>query len=152
MPIEILVVEDNEFKRKRIVEVLSNEFESAKISECYSFTSAWQLIPERKYDLIVLDMSLPTFDKKESDSSGNFRVFGGKELARKLTKRKITSQFIFISQYKNFSDDVNSYTFESLKNELIEKYKSKCLGFLYYSNTKSEWRDELILIVKGISK
>lgn len=152
MSIDILVVEDNEFKRKRIVEVLGNEFDNVIVSECYSFTSAWQLIPEKLFDLIILDMSLPTFDIKDTDSSGNFRVFGGKELARKLTKRKIPSKFVFISQYKNFSDNVNSYSFDSLKSELIDKYSNACLGFLYYSNTKSEWREELVHIVKGISK
>ncbi|MGM5531578.1 response regulator [Mixta calida] len=150
MDINILIVEDNEFKRKRIVEIIEAEFLDINISECYSFTSAWKMITKENYDLILLDMSLPTFDKTTSNSGGDFRVFGGKELARKMNKRGKISKFIFMTQYKSFSDNINSYSYESLKEELLSQYPDVCLGFILYSNTKSEWRDELIGSIKGI--
>lgn len=151
MDINILVVEDNEFKRKRIVEVLQSEFKEISVTESYSFTSAWKMITKYKFDLILLDMSLPTFDKTTSNSGGDFRVFGGKELARKMSKRSTHSKFIFITQYKSFSDNVNSYSYESLKDEQLSQYQEKCVGFILYSNTKSEWREDLIGAVKGMS-
>lgn len=108
------------------------------------------MITKENYDLILLDMSLPTFDKTTSNSGGDFRVFGGKELARKMNKRGKISKFIFMTQYKSFSDNINSYSYESLKEELLSQYPDVCLGFILYSNTKSEWRDELIGSIKGI--
>lgn len=152
MDINILIVEDNEFKRKRIVEVIQAELEDIRLSECYSFTSAWKLITKENYDLILFDMSLPTFDKSTSNSGGDFRVFGGKELARKMSKRNKNSKFMFITQYKNFSDNINSYSYETLKDELLKQYSEDCLGFLLYSNTKSEWREELIGSIQGLRK
>ncbi|KMK83032.1 response regulator [Pectobacterium brasiliense] len=150
MAINILVVEDNEFKRKRLVEVIQGEFEEIIVTECYSFTSAWKMIAQVSYDLILLDMSLPTFDKDSTNSGGDFRVFGGKELARKMSKRGKASKFIFITQYKSFSDNINSYSYESLKDELLSQYNNNCIGFILYSNTKSEWREELINSIKEI--
>ncbi|HHT1516438.1 TPA: response regulator [Enterobacter hormaechei] len=152
MGIEILVVEDNEYKRKRIVEVIHADFDDCNVTESYSFTSAWKLISENLYDIIFLDMSLPTFDKTDSDPGGVFRIFGGKELARKMEKRNINSKFIFITQYKNFSDNINSYSYDDLKDELLRNYNKNCLGFILYSNTKSEWRDELIKSIKELEK
>lgn len=136
MAISILVVEDNEFKRKRIVEVIYAEFKEVVVTECYSFTSAWKMISRTQYDLVLLDMSLPTFDKSSSESGGDFRVFGGKEIARKMKKRNCHSKFLFITQYKNFSDTINSYSYESLRDELLKQYKDKCLGFIYIAIQK----------------
>lgn len=150
MDINILVVEDNAFKRKRIVEIICTEFKDISVSESHSFTSAWKMILSHKYDLVLLDMSLPTFDKTSSDPGGAFRVFGGKEIARKMARRSIESKFLFITQYKNFSDNINSYTFESLREELLSQYSEHCMGFILYSNTKSEWREDLIYSINEI--
>ena len=133
MGIDILVVEDNEYKRKRIVEVIKSDFNDCIVTESYSFTSAWKFISEHVFDVI-------------------FRIFGGKELARKMGKRNVKSKFIFITQYKSFSDNINSYSYDDLKSELLCKYSSNCLGFILYSNTKSEWRDELVKSIKELEK
>lgn len=152
MAINILVVEDNEFKRKRIVDTIKVEFENTEIIECYSFTSAWKMITKVNFDLILLDMSLPTFDKTATNSGGDFRVFGGKEIARKMNKRKKNIKFAFITQYKSFSDNVNSYSYDALKKELLSHYIDSCLGFILYSNNQSDWREELIDIIKRVEK
>ena len=149
---KLLVVEDNEYKRKRIIELIASNLVGWDIDECYSFNSAWQLISKNNYSVILLDMSLPTFDKTESEPGGAFRVFGGKELARKMSKRKITSKIIFVTQYKNFSDNTNSCSFDSLKSELLEEYYESCVGFILYSNTKSEWRDDLVTAMSEVKQ
>lgn len=150
MGFNILVVEDNEYKRKRIAEIISSENPESNISECYSFTSAWKKISKESYDLILLDMSLPTFDKTESEPGGVFRVFGGKELARKMIRRNVKSKFIFITQYKSFSDKINSCSFDALKEELLSAYNEQCYGFILYSNNQSEWREELVSAIRDL--
>ena len=150
MPNRILIVEDNEYKRTRIKELIFSEFPDCDITESYSFTSAWKLISNSRFDLLLLDMSLPTFDKTDSDPGGAFRVFGGKELARKIKRRNIETKFLFITQYKSFSDSTSSLSFEGLKKELLSQYKNECLGFILYSNTASEWRDDLVKHIKEL--
>lgn len=147
---KILIVEDNEYKRTRIKELIYSEFPDCEISECYSFTSAWKLISNSRFDLLLLDMSLPTFDKTDSDPGGVFRVFGGKELARKIKKRGLPTKFLFITQYKSFSDSTSSLSFEGLKEELLTQYENECLGFILYSNTVSEWREDLITYINEL--
>ncbi|MND19005.1 hypothetical protein D3C80_93040 [compost metagenome] len=146
--IKILIVEDNMHKRQSIISSIKNSFEDSIIDEAHSFTSAWSLLLNNGYDFALLDMSLPTFDKTETNTGGTFRVFGGKELARKVIRRKIYTPFLFITQYKNFSEDKSSHSFESLKAELTESYPEQCKGFIFYSNANSEWKDEITNIIK----
>lgn len=147
--IKILIVEDNMHKRQSIISSINSYFKNAIIDEAHSFTSAWSLLLTNNYSFALLDMSLPTFDKTETNTGGTFRVFGGKELARKIVRRKIQTPFLFITQYKNFSEDKSSHSFESLKKELTENYPEQCKGFIFYSNANSEWKDEITNIIKG---
>jgi CheY-like chemotaxis protein len=147
---KILIVEDNPHKREKLfslIKSLNNEYD---IEDAHSFTSGWQLAQSGRFDLIFLDMSLPTFDKTAVSGGGDFRPFGGKEIARKLKRRKLNTKFIVITQYKSFSDNLNSSTFNSLKEEMLDDYSIECLGVLFYSNKSSDWKSELIEIVESI--
>lgn len=147
---KILIVEDNLYKLNKIKEVLSEYSESFELEVCHSFTSAWSKIQQNDFSLICLDMSLPTFDNTALENGGNFRVFGGKELARKMARKRINSKYIFITQYKNFSENNNSYSFNELRNELLTDYGTNCLGVVFYSNNSSEWRTEVTSILGEI--
>lgn len=147
---KILVVEDSQYKRDKIIDVISSNYSNCQVDICASFTSAWKHILSSDYKLIVLDMSIPTFDVSEAESGGEFRTFGGKELARKMARRKMVSKFIFITQYENFSVKNDSYTFESLKEEMFNEYPDCCLGFVLFSNKSSDWKNSLMDIVGAL--
>ncbi|MFM5873232.1 hypothetical protein ACET6Z_18560 [Aeromonas veronii] len=148
MASNILLVEDNTHKRSNIIDAIRAISEDIKIHECYSFTSAWNALLNNKYSLICLDMSLPTFDQTDTKTGGTFRAFGGRELARKIKRRGIETPFLFITQYKNFSENDSVYSFESIKSEIAATYKEQCKGFILYSNSSSEWKDDIFKIMK----
>lgn len=147
---KILVVEDNQYKLNQIKSALLTTPEhTLSVESAHSFTSAWKQIRSVKFDLIILDISIPTFDKSGTDSGGSFRTFGGKEIALKMKKRNLITNFIFITQYKNFSDKDNSYSLGELKKELISQF-DHCLGVILYKNESHGWKKELQeLIVKA---
>ncbi len=149
---QILIVEDNVYKRDKIKEYFLKTCPGINIDEAYSFTSGWQLVNSNslKYDLLVLDMSLPSFDIDQNEDGGDFKALGGKELARKLVRRKITTPFIFLTNYKVFSDTLYSYTFDELKKELLSAYPKQCIGFIFYSNRSSEWREYISKLSKEL--
>lgn len=147
--IKILIIEDNPYKREKIKKVLSEITENkSNICEAYSFTSGWNAVNEHSYDLICLDMSLPTFDQDGQNSGGESRVFGGKEIARKMKRRKIISKFVVMTQYKKLSDEKSSETFDEIRSELLENYSDQCLEVLFYSNKHRDWAESLEKILK----
>ncbi len=148
--LKILTVEDNMHKRQSLIKVISDI--GVLSDEAYSFTSAWIKLQNNDYDLVLLDMSLPTFDKTDANTGGAFRVFGGKELARKMFRRNITTPFLFVTQYKNFSENKSTHSFDSLKNELLNNYHEQCKGFILYSNSNSDWKEEIERVIMGLSQ
>ncbi len=147
----ILVVEDNPHKRNKIVDLIKSIIPDSNIELSGSFTTGWNRVKSDKYDLICLDMSLPTFEQSDSEGGGRFRVFGGKDIAQKIKSKQFKSQYVFITQYKNFSDNNKNYSFEELKCELMGDYAGSCLDVIFYSNKNSEWRDKLKSHLMGIN-
>jgi len=145
---KILFVEDNAHKRTRVIECINSIDGSIVIEEAWSFTSGCQKIDSMPYDLLLLDISLPTFDRTSTESGGRFRVFGGREIARKVLLNDLPTKIAFITQFNAFSDKGNSYTFEALQEKISSELKEKYLGMIYYNSAISTWRDELSKIVK----
>jgi CheY-like chemotaxis protein len=144
---KILIAEDNNFKKQKILQHLQAVHNDLVVDETYSFTTTWKTIVKNQYDLIILDMSLPTFDITGLENGGDFRTLGGKELAKKMKRRNIETPFVIVTHYKNFSDNINTYTFESLRSELLTEYPNTCLEFIYFSSNSSEWRNQLDKVI-----
>jgi CheY-like chemotaxis protein len=146
----ILLVEDNAHKRDRTHAFLTETFPNAVIEVASSYTSACRYVAQQVFDVIVMDMSLPTFDKSASESGGRFRTFGGREVARKVVRRSAGSKIVFLTQYPTFRDDVRSVTLSALGDELAEECGNQYVGIVHYDSSKSQWKDDLAKLISGI--
>jgi len=147
---KILVIEDNPLKRKKIAEFLVEEF-SATILEAASFNGGLNLALSEDCDIMVLDMSMPTFDRTDTTHGGRFRTVAGKDIASKLFRMKKIFPFVVLTGYKDF--DVNS---ENLSIEQIDDslraLGGHYRGFIMFDAAESLWKERLSGIVKDIEK
>ena len=145
----ILVIEDNQLKRKKICDFLTTNFEVA-IFEASSYNSGLNAVLARKFDLLVLDMSMPTFDRSSATNGGRFRPLAGKEIAVRLQKQKRLIPFVVVTGYSDFSVNAESLSIsqidESLKT-LGEEYR----GCVFFDAVESVWKENLLEIVRGIA-
>jgi CheY-like chemotaxis protein len=141
MPHELLLVEDNSHKRDRIVNFLHESFPHWVVVEAHSFTAASRHVLGKHFSVILMDMSLPTYSKSESDSGGRFRTFGGREIARKALRRGIHTRILFLTQYEAFSDQGTSKTLQTLDEEMKTEYGDMYAGLIHYDSSKSIWKE-----------
>jgi CheY-like chemotaxis protein len=147
---KILLIEDNPHKQSRILEFLQSFDGALKVHTAMSFTSGCKAAESESFDLIILDISLPTYDRSPADSGGRFRILGGREIARKLTRKGTTPQMFFLTQYSSFSDKGTSYTFDSLSAELAVECGSAFRGMIFFETTSSRWKQALGQVVREI--
>lgn len=147
MSLKILFVEDNDHKRGRVIDFISHSFPNAEVDEAYSYTSGWQRLESSFYDLVLLDMTLPTYDRSSAESGGRVRIFGGREIARKIFRNKIKTKVAFITQFSAFSDKGYSYNFDELSKEVAKDLNDTFKGMIFYNSSVSTWRDELSKII-----
>lgn len=152
MSMSILLVEDNYHKRQKIIDFIKSNFALALIQEAHSFTSGSKAISQTIYDIVILDIGLPTYDKIGNESGGRKRMFGGREIARKLIRRHGKANIVFITQYDAFSDGGISLSFDELGKILSDECGTSFNGLIHYDSSKSAWKDALNAVINKIEK
>lgn len=136
---KVLVIEDNPNKLKQIKSFLNEYYNQPQIEETYSFNGGKAKLYEEEWDLILLDMSLPTYDITHTEYGGDKKPVAGKNLMKRMLNRKIFTPVIIITQFETFDDD--RISLDSLNQEFSEKFSSIWKGTIFYGN--DDWNIEL---------
>jgi DNA-binding NarL/FixJ family response regulator len=145
----IIIIEDNEFKRKKLYDFLI-DLESIKtIDTAFSYSSGLNKCLNNNYDLLILDMSMPTYDKSTLETGGRFRTYGGKEILRQLKRKNKSKPFIVVSQYPKFSENEETLSLEEIGNSLFELFPIDYLGLVFYDTSSAVWKSELEKLILG---
>lgn len=148
----ILFVEDNDYKRNKIVDYLAATFPEIETVESRSYSSCVQKMEESTFDLLLLDVSLPTYDISPTETGGRFRTFAGRELARRAIRQDTISKIIFITQYKSFSERGNSYSFDELALHLEKDCGAKFGGAIFFDGSISSWKQKLTDAIEALTQ
>ena len=140
---KIIMIEDNEHKRRKLTELMKSIDSSIIISEANSYTTGLEMCISSTYDLLILDMSMPTYDKSNSESGGRFRTYGGKEIIRQLKRKKRNIPFIIVSQYPKFSEDSKTVSLQELGELLKNTSPEYYLETIFYDTSSSIWKKDL---------
>jgi len=139
----VLLVEDSDYKRSRVQELILSVLPGVVLDVAASFNGAGQALENVPYDLIIMDISLPTYDRSPTESGGRFRSLGGREIARKVVRRKLGSRIVFLTQFDSFSDDVHSHNLASLGEMLKADCGKLFAGLIYFDSSTSSWKEQL---------
>jgi len=137
---KILIIEDNDHKMKKITTYLSNRIPTLDLTEAKSYNSACKKIGIRKWDLIIIDMNIPTFDKSRNESGGELRTFGGKEIARRILRKSIESPFVLVTQFKKLTDSGRTFSAKQLNEEIHSFGVDGYLGMIMYDSVDTQWK------------
>lgn len=146
---KILLVEDNHFKREKVLEFL-RQLPEIKLEEAASYNRGLTAAASTEFDLVVLDMSMPTFDRTETERGGRFRVFGAKEIVSRLKRQNKLSPFVILTGYSQFSDEKDSFNLSQI-HDLFTLYDEYYLGTIYFDSASSVWKQELTKVFEKLS-
>lgn len=140
---KMLLVEDEIPKQERILSFLHESWPNANIRSARSVRSAIKEICAERPHLILLDMSLPTFEVGPNEPGGRPQNFGGIEVLRYMDLYDIAVPTIVITAYEAFSKDGHAVDHKSIHDELTTEHPKSYKGLIYYNSLFSEWRKSL---------
>jgi len=140
---KILLVEDEAPKRTHIEAFLQNLEQKVIISHAMSVTSALEALETKLPDLLLLDMSLPTYDIGEREAGGRPQGFGGTEVLRHMVMANLECPTIVITGYEAFLRKEGTVDLSQLSSELGHEFPGLLRGVLHYNSTYAEWKVEL---------
>ena len=147
---KILLVEDEAGKREDLREELSQLLSqhSPEIIEKESLRSAWRALSTGAYDLMILDMSLPSSDVSDDSAPNEPESFAGREILDQMRLRQIFVPVLVVTQYRTF--EKGTVSLEELVEGFSEKYAPFFRGYIYYSASSANWRKQLNLHLQEI--
>ncbi len=146
----ILLVEDEAPKRKHIETLVLAVLPEVQLEVARSVNSALDVLDKGAPDLMLLDMSLPTFDVGEREGGGRPQGFGGTEILRHVTMASIFCPTIIITGYEGFTrEGGGTVDLTALRKELFEEFPNILRGVLHYNSTLDEWRTMLTATLRG---
>lgn len=136
---KILLVDDDDYKIANIKSFLEGQGKYAISIENALNPGLKRLIKEQ-FDLILLDMSMPTFKKQESE---NFNSFGGISFLKEMKRKKNITPVIIITQYELFGEGANRKTSDAIDQNCKEEF-SNYKGIVIYSAVEHSWKKKLV--------
>jgi CheY-like chemotaxis protein len=144
---DLLVVEDEMPKQERIVAFIHDNWPEAKVRTARSVRTAIKEVYGSKPDLMLLDMSLPTFDVGPGEPGGRPQNFGGIEVLRYMNLYQISVPTIVVTAYEAFSKDGRPINHDELDQELAREHPTSYRGLIYYNSLFAEWKTLLSSLI-----
>lgn len=138
---KVLLVEDFDDKANDILAFLKQEFPDFQVKRCKAYNSAQETIFEggEQFGLILLDMSMTTYDLADDASGGMPEPQAGRDLLEGMFLREITTPVIVVTMYNVFGRKELSAFHKELLADFPQNYKD----YVFYSAQRNDWKKEL---------
>ena len=140
----VYLVEDDSLKADRLTKFLGSHFPELKIQVFGSFQSGLKAIQENTPELLILDMTIPTFDRGHNKRKGRLRPLGGYDLMRKLKLRSTQTFVIVVTQLETFGEGEDEVSFLEINSRCKREFPEMFLGSVYFRQGEAAWQNELI--------
>lgn len=146
----ITVAEDNEVKAAHMIKIVAQLLPSATFVRKRSFSSLVKALFESTPDLLLLDMSLPTFHPKHTDDNP-MRPYAGWDILRRLQLLNQMVPTIVVTQLDEFGEGDTLQTLAELSTDLSTNFPTNYLGTVYYQPSDSKWLQDISVLIDSNS-
>lgn len=131
---KILLVEDEPHKHEELTACLQQFYgDQLWLSHVESVHDAFWAVSIDDFDIVILDMALPTFSTDGATAQrGLDQAQGGVEVLRTLKSRGIRSNIIIITQYPDIALDGKRLKLASAAAVLSQRYEQNVIGGILY--------------------
>lgn len=138
---KLLLVEDLPEKAEDIKKEVLREFPEMEIIEQSSYHSAIEEIYKNydNYFLILLDITMSTFDVNVEENGGVPETLAGKKVLEGMYLRDIPTKVKVVSMFESF----DGKSIKELDKELMDDNPDSYDGFIFFSFKKSDWKKQL---------
>jgi len=141
--VRVLVVEDDPNKLRQICSYLRDTYASVRVSERRSYRSGLDAALNEEFDVVVLDMSMPTYDISPGEKGGRNRPYGGRDILAELHRTKRRVRVVVVTQFESFGEGTERLTLSELRAQLAARYPQIYAGIVFYQPSETAWREEL---------
>ncbi|MGN6307644.1 MAG: hypothetical protein ACTHNH_22715 [Mesorhizobium sp.] len=142
-----LIIEDDDVKMDRLRGFLADEVPAARVEVARSYKSGLLSLVALQPALVLLDMTLPSFDIQPGSDGGRPLSLGGKDLLRQMKRRAMRCSAIVVTGFDTFGSAATPVTLDQLDEDLSREFGDFYLGSVYFNAATEDWRDRLRALI-----
>lgn len=143
---KLLLVEDDEHKMNDIISYIDTLKKNIIVETARSVESGVQAAVDNRYDLVLLDMTIPNFDITEKSDGGKSYKNGGEIIVKELIDEEVAFRCAVITQYETF----NNETIDQISQRIRQLCGDDYLGYVKYSTNTDSWRQGLKELIEHV--
>lgn len=147
---KILIIEDDDFKFDNIFHFLSNNL-SCNISRSKSLSDSILRINENDYDVIIIDMAIPSHDIEKGGGAPKSLLNGGIEIILELEFLGKEPKKIILTQYPDIEISGKFYSIEDAKSEIRNSLECNIDACIKYIDSDVTWKQQLKEVMENES-
>jgi len=147
---KVLIVEDDPNKMAQIQELLNKSFSAWEVLSRASYQAGLKTALLESPDVLLLDMTMPTYDDKGQDSGGRERRYAGEQILRYLHRKHVRCSVVIVTQFERFGEGDDQITLRELGCRLEKEFPRLYEGVVFYQAGATRWMDELRVKLAGI--
>lgn len=149
----VLLIEDEDTKKTPILFFLKTNYSFMNVKVACSVKSGIDAIRTEIPDLLLLDMSLPTFDITAIEPGGRPQGSGGLEIMRYIDMMEIQTTIIVITAYEAFTrKNGKQVDLSVLSKELNEDFPDIYNGVVHFNPMLEDWTKDFDVLIQAIVK
>lgn len=147
--LKILIADDDKEKIQEIENCILDIIHSSKIEYNISFEYSYSIrstsikISKNSYNLLILDMSMPSFDQINSGLTDAPKALAGKEIMMKMRHKKINTPVIIVTQFDVFGRHNSVINLDNLMTEIKQEFIELYSGHAFYDPQSTQWKTSL---------
>lgn len=143
----VLLVEDDDFKKDRLLEVIHKFTSDVDIAT--SVHSAIQFVNSNVYNLVVLDMALPSHGAQPGGGPTSSMLSGGVEVIAQISYVAAECSVVIVTQYPEIELDGRMLSHRKAVQKLRTEFGIDITDVIKYAHETSDWAGRLREILGG---
>lgn len=140
--VAVLIVEDDEHKIVDLKRELLDVRPDVIVRAERSVRAGVIAVTSQEFDLLILDLSLPTFDETARNSGGLGQPQGGLEVLRMLRMRDLRPPIIIVSQYYQVQFGSTYVATEKATSRIAADLNAHVVATILYKLQTDAWVDK----------
>lgn len=146
---KVFIIEDDDFKSKSLCDFFYENFKGVSIDKSTSLVDAIASVNTHTYDLILVDMAIPSHPIKPGEGAPMSLLTGGLDILLELRALERNDPCIIVTQYHEIEICGDLYNVDeagSAIKDLLDCTVLSCIGYLEGSEV---WKMQLMEILEN---
>lgn len=146
----ILIIEDDSFKADSLSHYFERQGQNYNISLVGSLSEATEIVNEREFDLILVDMAIPSHPSVAGGGSPTSLLTGGIDVLLELNYLNRSDPCVVVTQYPDIKIADIYYNLQEAPNVLKSELGCEVIACIEYKEENNNWESILSEIIKKI--